>query len=182
MRMVAPLYYTADMVRALPDDGKKYETVYGELLVNPAPAERHERVFGRLFLAVAKYNERERIGALYGSRSDLSWGPDILVQPDLFIVDLEQARTGSWARMQRLMLAVEILSPSSVRSDRFTKRVLYQRAGIDTYWVVDTDARAVEVWTPGATFPVTEESVLRWHPAGAAAALDIPLAELFAPL
>jgi len=27
--MAAPVYYTADMVRALPDDGKRYETVPG---------------------------------------------------------------------------------------------------------------------------------------------------------
>ena len=35
--MAAPRYWTADMVRALPDDGKRYETVYGELLVCPSP-------------------------------------------------------------------------------------------------------------------------------------------------
>src|SRR5216117_3264253 len=35
MGMAAPLYYTADQVRALPDDGNRYEVVYGELLVTP---------------------------------------------------------------------------------------------------------------------------------------------------
>ena len=29
MGMAAPAYYTADMVRALPDDGNRYEVVYG---------------------------------------------------------------------------------------------------------------------------------------------------------
>ncbi len=37
MGMAVPVYYSADMVRALPDDGKRYETVHGELLVTPAP-------------------------------------------------------------------------------------------------------------------------------------------------
>ena len=37
---MAVTYYTADMVRALPDDGKRYETVHGELLVTPAPSVR----------------------------------------------------------------------------------------------------------------------------------------------
>jgi hypothetical protein len=37
MGMAAPTYFTADMVRALPDDGNRYETVHGELLVTPAP-------------------------------------------------------------------------------------------------------------------------------------------------
>jgi len=37
MGMASPLYYTADMVRALPADGNRYEVVYGELVVTPAP-------------------------------------------------------------------------------------------------------------------------------------------------
>ena len=37
-------YYTADMVRALPDDGHRYETVHGELLVTPAPGLEHQYV------------------------------------------------------------------------------------------------------------------------------------------
>jgi len=34
--MAVPLYYSAEMVRALPEDRKRYETVHGELLVTPA--------------------------------------------------------------------------------------------------------------------------------------------------
>ncbi len=37
MGMAAPIYYTAEMVRALPDDGNRYEVVRGELPVTPAP-------------------------------------------------------------------------------------------------------------------------------------------------
>ena len=182
MRMVSRMHWTAEMVRELPDDGNKYETVLGELLVSPAPRELHERVQIRLVVAVAKFLEREPVGALYGSTSDISWGPDILVQPDLLVADLQQARTGQWSAMQRLLLAVEVLSPSSVRADKFTKRTLYQRNLVETYWVVDADAKSVEVWTPGAIFPVTEEDTLRWRPVGAATELVINLTALFAPL
>ena len=107
MRMVSRTHWTAEMVRELPDDGNKYETVHGELLVSPAPRELHERVQIRLVVAVAKFLEREPVGALYGSTSDISWGPDILVQPDVLVVDMAQARTGQWSAMQRLLLAVE---------------------------------------------------------------------------
>ncbi len=41
MGMAAPVYYTTDMVRALPDDGNRYETVHGELLVTSAPRALH---------------------------------------------------------------------------------------------------------------------------------------------
>jgi hypothetical protein len=42
MGMAAPIYYTADMVRAMPEDRNRYEVVYGELVVTPAPRPWHE--------------------------------------------------------------------------------------------------------------------------------------------
>lgn len=42
MAMPASKSYTAEMGRALPEDGNRYETVYGELLVTPAPRALHQ--------------------------------------------------------------------------------------------------------------------------------------------
>lgn len=170
------------MVRALPEDRNKYEVVYGELLVSPGPRELHNRVLMRLSAAVFVYIKQEPVGAVYGCTSDISWRPDTLVQPDLLVADLEQARTGTWAAMQRLLLAVEILSPSSIRADRYVKRALYQRFGVETYWIVDADEQLIEIWTPDATFPVTVDGTLRWKPVGATTELTIDVAELFSPL
>ena len=55
MGMAVPLFYTAEMVRALPDDGKRYETVHGELLVSPAPRPLHQEVISRLQYALTGY-------------------------------------------------------------------------------------------------------------------------------
>ena len=97
MAMAPPLYYTADMVRALPDDGNIYEVVHGELLVTPAPRPWHEEVAHRLLETVRAYLRREPIGHAFGSRSDLSWGlRDVLVSPDLFVVTLDEARRLDW--------------------------------------------------------------------------------------
>jgi Uma2 family endonuclease len=180
--MVAPTYYTADMVRALPEDGRRYEVVHGELLVTPAPRGWHQELVGRLYRTIATYLERERVGHVLFSPADISWAPDTLVQPDVFVADLAQARTLEWSQMQRLLLVAEVLSPASVRADRFTKRRRYQEAGVGLYWVVDGDARAVEVWTPEAQFPLVERVRLVWHPAGAATAFMLELAELFRPI
>jgi Uma2 family endonuclease len=182
MGMAAPVYYTADMVRALPDDGNRYETVHGELLVTPAPRALHQLVLGRLWAALWAYLERNPVGLLLSSPADLSWELDVLVQPDLFVVEIEEGRTLEWARMQTLLLAVEVLSPSTARYDRFTKRRLYQEVGVGQYWIVDPEARSVEVSTPRDTFPVTEEARLVWHPAGATAPFVLELAEVFKPV
>lgn len=65
------------------------------------------------------------------------------------------------------------------RRPRASERRRYQRAGIPEYWVVDLDARAVERWTPRDDRPEVLDTILRWHPAGAASPLEVDLAALF---
>jgi Uma2 family endonuclease len=119
------------------------------------------------------------------SPGDISWErDDVLVQPDIFIVEREAARAlvagAQWDVVRHLPLSVEVLSPSSRRTDRFRKRVLYQRQGVPLYWIVDPEERAAEVWTPDAHFPTFEREWLVWHPDGAAEPLAVDLASLFA--
>ena len=182
MAMATPLYYTANMVRALPDDGNRYETVHGELLVTPAPRADHQYVVTRLVAHLYNYLIHFPVGQVLPSPADISWTPDILVQPDVFVVAIDEARTFDWKRMRTLLLAVEVLSPSTARYDRFTKRRVYQEFGVPWYWMVDIDARAAEIWTPQATAPVLEHERLVWHPQGAAEHLVILLDDLLPPV
>ncbi|MGH7585820.1 MAG: Uma2 family endonuclease [Gemmatimonadales bacterium] len=179
--MPAALYYSREMVLALPEDGNRYETVWGELLVTPAPRLRHQEVLKRLLVQLELYLRAEPVGRVLPSPADISWGPDILVQPDLFVVAREQAGATEWSQVTRLLFVVEVLNPSSVRADRYTKRKLYQSHGVGTYWAVDPDAEMVEVWSPEAAFPAVERDRVAWHPAGAREPLVIELAELFRP-
>lgn len=182
-----PSYHTADMVRDLMQDDRvwpRYETVHGELLVTPAPRMWHQEVAFRLTGRLRDYLDRQpRAGGhAFMSPADISWGPDSLVQPDVFVVPLDQARGLEWRRISRLLLAAEILSPSSVRADRFTKRRLYQEQGVPLYWIIDSDEHIAEVWTPDAIAPVIERVVLHWHPPGAEEALSLMLEELLQPI
>ncbi len=182
MVMAAPVYYRADMVRALPDDGNRYETVYGELLVTPAPKAWHQEVLGRVQFALGLYLKENRVGHLFASPADISWSDDTLVQPDLFVADFEQARTMDWAQMKKLLLVIEVMSPSTARYDRFTKRRLYQDVRIPAYWIVNGDEHFVEVWTPDSELPEIERERVVWSPGESSPPLTIDLKELFSPL
>ena len=183
MGMAAPVYYTAGMVRALPDDGNRYEVVYGELLLTPAPKLWHQRIVLRLATALEVFLARHPdAGVVFTAPADISWGPDVLVQPDVFVADVGQARTLSWTSLQTLHLVAEVLSPSTARADRFIKRLRYREAGVPLYWVIDGEERLVEVWTPGDDFPRVERDRLVWHPAEAPEACELGLRELFRPV
>src|SRR5947208_12365189 len=126
MGMAAPIYWTADMVRQLPDDGNRYEVVYGELLVTPAPRVNHQLLVSRLAFALAKYLEHEPVGVMLTSPADISWGQDVLVQPDVFVVPLDDARTGEGSTPRSLLVAGEVLSPSTAPAHRLATRRRYQ--------------------------------------------------------
>jgi len=179
MGMAAPVYYTADMVRALPDDGNRYEAVHGELLVTPAPRLWHQAIVGRLIVAFDGYLRCHPVGHVLASPADISWGGDTLVQPDVFVADLAEVRTLDWSKVKQLLLAIEVLNATTARYDRFTKRRLYQEVGVPVYWIVDPDAKLVEVWTPDDALPATRSDSVTWHPAGAEEPLTIRLGELF---
>ena len=84
--------------------------------------------------------------------------------------------------MKNLLLVIEILSPSTARNDRFTKRRLYQEQHVPLYWIVDADQREVEVWRPDLEFPETESEQLVWRPRQAASPFALELDHLFKPL
>lgn len=184
MSMPAALdrFFTREEVLAFPEDGNRYELVHGELLVSPAPRTRHQRIVGRLHFGLMQYVEEHRAGEVLMSPADISWGglPDVLVQPDLFVVPSQFGRVREWIEIEQLALVIEVLSPSTARYDRFTKRRLYQEMRVPVYWVIDLEQRRAEVWTPEATFPVIEERELRWQAPGAGEMFGLPLEGLFA--
>lgn len=174
-------YYTADEVRAFPDDGLRYELVWGELLVSPAPKTRHQRIVLALARRLADYCERCRPGETMISPADISWSDDTLVQPDIFVVAPQESYAAEWSRIKTLRLVVEVLSPSTAKHDRFQKRRLYQASGVETLWLVDPDHSLLEVWVPNATRPVVETGRVTWHPSGADQPFVIEVAALLAP-
>jgi Uma2 family endonuclease len=153
--------WTAEMVRALPDDGNRYEVVDGELLVTPAPNKLHQRAVGLLYSVLDPYARALGIGEAVMSPADIELDPHGMVQPDVFVEGLVGGRpTRAWNVGAPLLLAVEVLSPSTARADRTVKRRRFQRAGVPEYWIL---AETIE-----------------WHPAPCAAPLAIPLPPLFA--
>jgi Uma2 family endonuclease len=168
--------WNADMVRSLPDDGSRYELIDGALLVSPAPTWRHQRAVRALLIAIQSYCEQHHLGEALTSPADIELSPRDVVQPDVFVVP--EIRS-SWAEVRRLLLAVEVLSPSSIHTDRFVKRPRFQRERVPEFWIVDQDTRVFERWRPDDKEPEVITDVMTWQPLPHIPALSIPLGEFF---
>ena len=174
-------YYTVDEVLAFPEDGTKYELIFGELVVSPTPRIWHQWIVMRLSKILLEYCEREQLGQVFSTGADLSWGrSDTITSPDVFVLEPQDFNAASGADVRHVPLIAEVLSKSTARHDRYGKRIVYRDQRVGTYWIVDADKHTVDVWTPDAQFPHVEREVLTWAPDGASRPLFIVLAELFA--
>ncbi len=121
----------------------RYELVDGVLLVSPAPSNRHQIVvgelhvllraacppFARVMLAPTDYQPTDR-------RS---------LQPDLLVARRDDV--GDRPISAPLLLAVEVLSPSTRSVDLLLKHGVYAESGVQAYWVVDPLVPSVRAWT-----------------------------------
>lgn len=172
--------WTREEVIALPDDGNRYELVDGELLVSPSPRARHQFAVSAFNDRIKAYCRAHRLGAVLFSPADLDLRSGQLLQPDLFMIATPDGRPfGEWPDAGIPALVVEVLSPSTARFDRVTKRRRYQRSGVAIYWIVDVDARLVEVWRPTDDSPSIIDEQLEWQPDPALPPLQIALGEVF---
>jgi Uma2 family endonuclease len=175
--------WTAEMVRALPDDGNRYETIAGVLFVTPAPSFDHQDAVKHVYDRLNDYLKQTGVGYPAFSPADIELDEETLVQPDLFVVPLVGGRRPRrWSDIERLLLAVEVVSPSSARADRTVKRRLFQQVGVPEYWIVDVEARLVERWRPPDARPEILTDTLVWQPDPARQPLTIDVARLFADI
>lgn len=173
--------WTAELARALPDDGNRYEVLDGELFVTPAPARLHQRALLALYDRLRPYVVAHRLGELLLSPADIGFSPKRLLQPDLFVIpDAPGKRGKTWRDVKSLLLAVEALSPFTARADRIRKRKIYLDEGVPEYWIIDLDARALERWRPGDERPEILPDTLVWQPRAEIESLEIDLQEYFA--
>ena len=140
--------WTYDDYARLPDDGKRYEVIRGELYMSAAPRPLHQRVIFRLSYFLEGFLEEHRIGTAFGAPIDVLL-PEKLgdpVQPDIIFVREDRLHIVGETYIDGAPdLAIEVLSPSNPAHDRSVKYRLYAEAGVQEYWIVDPQRPTVEI-------------------------------------
>jgi Uma2 family endonuclease len=159
----------------------RYELIDGELIVT-SPSFAHEKLCMWLYHCLYDYLRAEPVGKAHVSLpADLALIPGTISQPDVFVPPIAEERSArEWCDFKHLLLAIEVLSPSTARYDRGLKRIHYQAAGVEEYWIVDPSPRLIERWRPEDERPEIIRERMIWRPAGAGSALEFGLSDLFA--
>jgi Uma2 family endonuclease len=139
--------FTYDDFVNFPDDGKRHELIDGEHYVTPSPNTKHQAVSLKLTVALAVYLERHPIGVVFTAPFDVVFSHFDVVEPDLLYISRERREVLTDKHVRGVPdLVVEILSPGSRKTDTVTKLKLYQRFGVQEYWVVDPELEVVKVY------------------------------------
>jgi len=139
--------WTYEDYAKLPEDGLRHEIIHGEHFVNPSPSTQHQHVSKRLQYQLYTKIELAGLGVLYDAPIDVQLSEFDIVQPDIVIILNENVRKITPTKIKVAPhLVVEILSPSTSGNDRTIKKDLYERSGVNEYWIVDPYVQQVEQW------------------------------------
>lgn len=130
-----------------PDDGLRHEIIDGEHYVTASPATRHQRIAGNLHYLIRGYLENHPTGEVFMAPFDVLLSSFDIVVPDLVYVSSERAHLITSKNLQGAAdLVIEILSPSTRPGDERLKRDLYERSGVEEYWLVDPERDTIDVF------------------------------------
>ena len=123
---------------ALPEDGKRYEILDGELHVSPSPKPLHQDVVGAVFEMLRGNVRQHALGRVFVAPLDVLLTEEDIVQPDVIYVARANASIITADNIRGVPdLLVEVLSQTHPELDTRDKRQVYARCGVPFYWLVD---------------------------------------------
>lgn len=144
------LRWTSKDLESLPDNGKRYEIVDGELYVSQQPHWYHQYICSEILARICEQNKSTEAGFVTCAPG-LIFDDDDDVAPDLVWISnsrLAAALEPDGKLHAAPELVVEVLSPGLIndRRDREAKLKLYSRRGVIEYWIVDWRLRQIELY------------------------------------
>ena len=148
--MVSTLRFTSADLKTLPDDGKRYEIIDGELYVSRQPNYYHQLTCLNVGSLLKVWDKQTGVGQV-NLAPGVIFADDDDVAPDIV-----------WTSNDRLAmilspdgklhaapdLVIEVLSPGTANEqrDRDAKLKLYSRRGVREYWIIDWRTRQIELY------------------------------------
>ena len=140
---------TYDDYLKIPDE-ERYELIEGELYMVPAPDFSHQIISRNIEFLLWDFVKKHSLGIVVDAPVDVVLTPEDVLQPDILFISNERRHIITKKNVNGAPdLVIEILSPSTQERDKIVKRGLYARHGVREYWIVDPEAKKVEVMIPG---------------------------------
>jgi Uma2 family endonuclease len=163
--------------------GRLVELSDGDIEVLPVPTENHQLLSARVYLGLHTFVSVNHLGKVRYAPLPVRLWEGKIREPDVMYMSNDHLdRIGRYWGVPDLV--VEIVSEGGHLHDKRIKRAEYAAAGIPEYWIVDAEAKTVELLEldaerasyTGTLLPADATLVSRVLPG-----FTLSLAELFAP-
>ena len=135
-------------------DINHYELINGRIIMTPPAGWPHGGVEAALVSPLMQHVQSRKLGVVLGSSAGYDLPSGDTVEPDVSFIAIRRLAAGPKpvaGKFLRIVpnLVVEILSPTTARKDRIDKKRVYERNGVDEYWIVDPARKQVTVFHRG---------------------------------
>jgi len=146
----AQLLWTSADLELLPDNGKRYEIINGELYVTRAPHNKHQKTCGRFFTVLDIWSRATQLGEaelgaglIFGDNDDVI--PDVMwMTKDKYTALVDDK--GHFRGAPDLVIEVLSAGTENEKRDREVKLKLYSSRGVLEYWIADWRAEQIQVY------------------------------------
>ena len=139
------LYTYDELVAEFPESNQPCELWDGELIVSPSPSFDHQKIVLNFYRRLHDWVSQRKLGEVVTAPIDMVLSPHRAVQPDVAFIAHDRLGIIQKAIYGPVDLAVEVISLGNRNRDRIEKRDLYEQYGVKEYWIIDPEARTVEV-------------------------------------
>ncbi len=122
------------------------ELIENTLYMSPAPTYFHHKYSKQLFRQLDDFVLEHSLGEVIYAPFDIILSEDNVFQPDIIFISNKQMDQLKLQLHGAPAIVIEILSPSTAKYDRTTKKDLYEKFGVQEYWIVDPANALIEVF------------------------------------
>lgn len=125
------------------------EIANGTLVMEPSPLYGHQKASRNLEFELIAYVRGKMKGIVLDAPMDVVLDDTNVFQPDLLFISEKNKHlvADNKAVKGAPDLVIEVLSPGSLVYDRVQKKAIYEKFGVEEYWIVDPQNQSIEVYT-----------------------------------
>lgn len=134
-------------------EGERYEIIDGVPYMQAAPSPMHQEILNSINVQFYNYLVGKPCKVypapfcvrLTNEEENRNEDINKIVEPDITIV-CDKSKIDEKGCNGAPDMIVEVMSPSSIKMDRFIKFNKYEKAGVKEYWIVEPEGRIVSVF------------------------------------
>jgi Uma2 family endonuclease len=136
----------AELEAELPESNQPAELWDGELIMPPSPSFEHQENALSFYKQLDAWVAGRRLGKVVAAPMDMVLSPRRAVQPDVLFISKDRLNIIRRCVRGPADLVAEVISPGTRHRDRIEKRDLYEQHGVREFWLIDSEAKTVEVF------------------------------------